>query len=58
MPSATPGGRSLTSVSRTMPDGVQASPWPPVWESGVQLTCVRGPGKAPEAKARLMPAGV
>ena len=37
-PSAIPGGRSLTSVSRMAPDGVQPSPCPPVWESGVQLT--------------------
>ena len=57
-PSAMPGGRSLTSVSRIAPEGVQPSPCPPVWESGVQLTCVRGPGKAPLAKARLIPAGV
>ena len=57
-PSAMPGGRSLISVVQDRrPTASSSSPWPPVWESGRQLTCVRGPGNAPEAKARLMPAG-
>jgi hypothetical protein len=54
-PSATPGGRSLISVAMTAPDGVQSSPWPPVCESGWQLTCVLGTREGARGEGPLDP---